>query len=81
MYSEEVRPDFQALEKIFLTKATALLESTIKNGDDKNELLDRARLMVGAGTMLTRLALDESSPERVEQYVQHVADVLLSPGA
>jgi len=62
-----------------IRKATALLQSTIQKENDENILLDRARLMVGAGTMLTKLALDEPSPERVEQYVLHVADVLLSP--
>lgn len=79
IYSEGIRTGYQALEKIFLTKAAALLESNLEKGDDENSLLDRARLMVGAGTMLTKLALDESSPERIEQYVLHVADVLLSP--
>jgi hypothetical protein len=64
-----------------IRKATALLQSTIQKENDENILLDRARLMVGAGTMLTKLALDESSPEGVEQYVLHVADVLLLPHA
>ena len=81
IYSEEIRPGYQALEKIFLRKAAALLKTTLKKENDENILLDRARLMVGAGTMLTKLALDEPSPERVEQYVLHVADVLLSPNA
>ena len=64
-----------------IRKATALLQSTIQKENDENILLDRARLMVGAGTMLTKQALDESSPEGVEQYVLHVADVLLLPHA
>lgn len=78
IYSEQIRSSYQALEKIFLGKSTALLKNTFKNETDENILLDRARLMVGAGTMLTKLALDEPSPERVEQYVLHVSDVLLS---
>ena len=81
IYSEEIRTGYQALEKIFLRKATTLLKNTLKKEVDENILIDRARLMVGAGTMLTKLALDEPSPERVEQYVLHVADVLLSPRA
>jgi len=81
IYSEEIRTGYQALEKIFLRKATTLLKKTLKKEVDENILIDRARLMVGAGTMLTKLALDEPSPERVEQYVLHVADVLLSPRA
>jgi len=81
IHSEEIRTGYQALEKIFLRKATTLLKKTLKKEVDENILIDRARLMVGAGTMLTKLALDEPSPERVEQYVLHVADVLLSPRA
>ena len=78
IYSEEIRTGYQALEKIFLRKATTLLKKTLIQEVDENILIDRARLMVGAGTMLTKLALDEPSPERVEQYVLHVSDVLLS---
>jgi TetR/AcrR family hemagglutinin/protease transcriptional regulator len=81
IYSEDIRAGYQVLEKIFLRKATALLKNMFKQEKNEDMLEDRARLMVGAGTMLTKLALDEPSPERVERYVLHVADVLFSSRA
>jgi hypothetical protein len=79
LYDPELRPAYLAFEKEYMDICANILKKTTSRKRHDETLDDRARLFVGAATMLTKLALDNSDPKRNEDYVRHVMGVLLQP--
>ena len=76
LYDPAVRPAYLKVENEIINRLSILNDPELEELDSE-VLHDRAYLMMGAGVMLIKLALD--NPERVENYVRHVMGVLLAP--
>lgn len=79
IYQPQLRDSYLELEDQFMQVFIKILKGVMPLNTESQVLNDRARLMVGAGIMLTRFALDTSDKQRIEQYVRHVMVVLLHP--
>lgn len=79
IYKPELRAAYLLIEEEFMKAFIQILQKIMPLDTDMQLLRDRARLIMGAGIMLTRFALDTPNEERIEKYVNHVMSALLSP--
>ncbi|MEH6471595.1 MAG: TetR/AcrR family transcriptional regulator [Halopseudomonas sp.] len=78
MWSNHFAPDIQrlylAFESRLIAQLTALIYSDQAADQDPLEMQDRARMLLGAATMLAQLGFRGEQRTRQEAYVQHVID-------
>lgn len=73
-FGEALRVRFEAFERSLIEHVTRLLDPA--STPDDEALVDRARILIAAGSMLAQLTLRGSSSEQRARYTQRVATII-----